>query len=96
MTDRPGFAVILDGDGGVRVRDGAGRETRVTGRAAVRLRWAVRHGAEIESWACPACGSPLGTLEWAERADAPSHYVCPAGHVSLAAAHHAPMGERLN
>jgi hypothetical protein len=96
MADRSGFAVILDGDGCVRVRDGAGGETRVTGRAAVRLRWAVRHAAEVEAWTCPACGSSLGTLQWVERADAPSHYVCPAGHVSLVAAHHAPMGERLN
>jgi hypothetical protein len=96
MADRSGFAVILDGDGGVRVRDGAGRETRVTGRAAVRLRWAAQHAAEVGAWACPACGSPLGTLEWAERADAPSHYVCPTGHVSLAAAHHPPLGEHLN
>ena len=96
MAERSGFAVILEGDGGVRVRDGAGRETRLTGRAAARLRWAVRHAAEIDSWVCPACGSSLGTLQWAGRADAPSHYLCPAGHASLAAAHHAPLGEHLN
>jgi hypothetical protein len=91
------LSTIVNRDGSVVVRDErSGSETRVTGRAAVMLRWHARHVTELDSWACPRCGALIGSLHWQPRSDSPSHYLCPRGHVSLASAHHAPGGELLN
>jgi hypothetical protein len=88
---------IVDRDGSVRLRDDrSGVETRVVGRAAVMLRWHVQHAAELDVWSCPTCGALVGAMHWREIDAAPSHYVCPEGHVSLAVEHHAPKGELLN
>ena len=97
MGREPGLRTIVNRDGSVRLRDErSGTETRVTGRAAVVLRWHARHTAEVDAWSCPTCGALLGAIHWRERDPLPSHYVCPDGHVSHAVEHHPPKGELLN
>ena len=97
MGEQPGMRTIVDRDGSVRLRDDrSGVETRVVGRAALMLRWHARHADELDGWSCPTCGALVGALHWRERDAAPSHYVCPEGHVSHAVEHHAPKAELLN
>jgi hypothetical protein len=97
MSHHATLAVTFNRDGSVSVRNRAsGRETRIVGDTALRVRWAALHETELEAYACPRCGSTLGALRWEDRTTEPTCYVCPDGHVSLAAGHHSPRGERLN